>query len=460
MNKEFDLTITHYSKKGHGIAPLQRQNDQPPVKVEVVSGVIGDHLKISLGKRKKGTYSGSLLSVLKPSKQRVAPRCEHAGECGGCSWQQLSYGAQLKEKETTIKTLFEPLLETATLHPIIPCETPWAYRNKMEFSFSQNKEGERFLGLMIARSRGKVLNLNTCHLTASWFTDVLKATLAWWKESGLEAYFPPANRGTLRTLTLREGKRTGKKMILLTISGNHEYFIKRSHLNAFKEALLKALPNEEPSIFLRIHQAEKGRATTFYEMHLHGPDSLHEILIVNGHSTHFHISPSSFFQPNTFQAEKLFERALEIVQPTKDMRVYDLYAGCATLGALFSPYVKKVMSIELCPYAVCDAQTNIEVNKLTNLKMIQGDVGQVLNDFQLSADLAIVDPPRSGLDDKALQHLLRLSPQKILYISCNPATQVENILKLTAQGYQLTNIQPVDQFPHTPHIENISYLVR
>ena len=457
MKKTFDLVITDYSKKGHGIAFLQHQQDQSPVKVEVVSTVVGDHLKIELGKRKKGIYQGELLKLTKASSERVQPRCEYAGLCGGCSWQQLDYSAQLRQKEKNIHRIFESFLDTV-FYPIIPCSDPWKYRNKMEFSFSENKAGEKFLGLIQTHSRMKVLSLNSCHLTSPWFIQVTQATRDWWETRSLRAFHPPSGRGSLRTLTVREGKRTGKKMIFLTVSGDHEHFVKQSDLATFKDAILGALPGEDPSIYLRIHKAEKGRLTTFYEMHLHGPDALHEELYVRGKTFHFNISPASFFQPNTFQAEKLYERALDLVDPDKSMRVYDLYAGCGSIGMVFAPFVQKVIGVELCAYAVCDAEVNLKANKLKNMKMIRGDVGEVLSEFQLIADLVLINPPRLGLDPTALKHLLRLSPQKILYISCNPVTQCKNILELAQHGYKLKAVQPVDQFPHTPHIENISYL--
>jgi 23S rRNA (uracil1939-C5)-methyltransferase len=458
LKKTFDLTITDYSKKGHGLALLQRQEGQPPIKVEVVSAAIGDKLEVALGKRKKGAYQGTLLKLLQASSDRTEPQCVHAGSCGGCSWQGLKYTAQLQQKEDKVRKLFAPYLENATFYPIIPCEEPWQYRNKMEFTFSENKDGERFLGLIMTRSRGKVLTMQECHLTSPWFTAIRHQTIKWWESRSLKAFHPPSGTGSLRTITLREGKRTGDKMIFLTVSGDHEYFVKQSDLDSFKQAMLKALSGENPSIYLRIHKAEKGRPTAFYEMHLHGPDGLKEELQIKNQTLKFHISPASFFQPNTLQAEKLFARALDLASPDSSMRVYDLYAGSGSLGMVFAPYVKKVLGIELCAYAVCDAETNIEQNSLSNMKMIRGDVGEVLSEFQLTADLAIVDPPRTGLDAKALENILRLSPKKILYVSCNPTTQSENIFELTKRGYKLTHIQPVDQFPHTPHIENICVL--
>lgn len=457
LKRSFDLTITNYSKKGHGLAFLKTEEKKSPVKVEVVSTVVGDRLEVALGKRKKGAYQGEMLQLIEPSSARIQPRCEHAGICGGCSWQQLDYQMQLKEKEIQLRHLFKPFPE-AIFHPIIPCDDPWYYRNKMEFSFSENKKGEKFLGLVMTGSRGKVLNLNSCHLSSHWFVKITHAIMNWWESRELKAFHPPSGTGSLRTLTVREGKRTGKKMVFLTVSGNHDHFVKQSDLTTFKEAVLNALPGEDPTLYLCIHHAEKGRATRSYEMHLHGPDALHELLWIREKVFHFNISPSSFFQPNTLQAEKLYERALALVNPNQTMRVYDLYAGCGSIGMIFAPFVKKVIGIESSSYAVCDAEVNLEHNRLTNMKMIRGDVGEVLSEFQLTADLAIIDPPRCGLDSSALKHLIRLSPEKILYISCNPHTQCENIFELVKEGYKLKAIQPLDQFPQTPHIENISFL--
>ncbi|MCB1108020.1 MAG: 23S rRNA (uracil(1939)-C(5))-methyltransferase RlmD [Chlamydiia bacterium] len=434
--------IQKYSKKGHGLAPLpDRQRD-----AEVVGSVVGDTVLIELGKRKKRTYLTTLLDVVTPSKDRTPPRCKHVGVCGGCTWQQKSYEAQLKEKEKRLASLYpiKPL-------PIIPCETPWEYRNKMEFSFSQNKEGEKFLGLIIARSKGRVLNLEECHLTRGWFVEVLSAVRKWWEESSLQAYHPYSDRGTLRTLTLREGK-----MVILTVSGNPDYCIPGNEIVAFKKAVRSVVEN--PSLFLRIQRAVKGSPTEFYEMHLGGPDQVEEVLHIKERKLTFKISPDSFFQPNPRQAEKLYTRALEMAAPKKGDTVFDLYCGTGTLGIVFAPYVKKVVGIELSPYAVCDGEVNMEENGIKNFTLLKGDVGERLASIEEVPDLVIIDPPRSGLNQTALKHLIRLSPKKILYISCNPATQSENIHHLFQEGYVLKEVQGVDQFPHTVHLETIALL--
>lgn len=452
---EFQIKISKYSKRGHGLGTLQKTPDSPPVPAEVVGTVVGDTALAELGKKKKKIYSTTLKEIVIPSGDRVAPRCKHAGTCGGCTWQQKDYQAQLKTKQLQVETLFGK-----KALPIIPAEKPWHYRNKMEYTFSQNKEGEKFLGLIIARSKGRVLNLEECHLTAPWFIQVLTAVRQWWEKSSLKAYHAYSDQGTLRTLTLREGKRTGDKMVFITISGNPDFMINKTAIESFKKVVLEALPDESPSIFLRIQRIAKGTPTTFYEMHLHGPDLIEEVLHVNGRKLTFKISPDSFFQPHPVQAEKLYTEALKLADPNPSDTLFDLYCGTATLGIVFAPYVKKVVGIELSPYAICDAEVNIKENNLSNITLHKGDVGKVLSQLTETADIAIIDPPRSGLDPTAIKNLIKLSPKKIVYISCNPLTQSQNISELIAAGYTLKVLQPVDQFPHTYHLENIAILTR
>ena len=458
LNRIFRLKVTDYSKKGHGLAFLEVEKGKTPVKVEIPSAALGEHLGVKIEKRKRGgEYQAKILEIIEASDVRILPRCEHANSCGGCSWQHIEYRSQLEQKEKKIHALFGSI-PCVFFHPIIPCENPWHYRNKMEFSFSEDKSGKKFLGLVETFSRRKVLNLNHCHLVSSWFIEIRQAVFEWWNRRSLKPFHPPSGTGSLDSLTLREGVRTGQRMVTLNISGDQDHFVKKTDLTTFKQAILHVSPKEKTSIYLRIRRAEKNRPTTFYEMHLHGPDALHETLVIKGKPFHFRISPDSFFQPNTLQAEKLYEKALDLAHPNGSMRVYDLYAGCGSIGMIFAPFVKKVLAIEQSAYAVCDAKVNIQFNQIDNMNIVCADVKETLSKFSLSADLIIVDPPRSGLDQAIIEQLLVIRPKKILYISCNPFTQSENIFTLIEHGYQLKAIQPVDQFPHTPHIETISLL--
>ncbi len=393
--------------------------------------------------------------------------CSHVPLCGGCSWQQIEYSEQLNKKRENVKKLFEPLgvFDSMIFHEILPCPAPWRYRNKMEFSFSQNKAQDHFLGLMIARSRRRVFNLEECYLTAPWFAETLCSVRNWWKASGLKAYHAHYNTGSLRTLTLREGRRTGDKMAILTVSGEPEFSLNKEQLAGYVEAVKSALPGENVSIFLRIHQIKKGTPTQFYDMVLSGPDHITEKLEIKiGGETRaftFKISPMSFFQPNSLQAELLYSRALEMCAVNKEMHVFDLYCGTATLGMIFAQQAGRVSGIELNPEAVFDAESNLQLNGIDNVQIHQGDVGKILQSWEkdkLKPDLVIVDPPRSGLDATSIAQILQLAPKEILYISCNPETQAQNVKVFIENGYKLLELQPVDQFPHTPHLETIARL--
>lgn len=377
--------------------------------------------------------------------------CQHFPACGGCTSQDIPYTEQLQAKQAAIQALYP----THTISPIIPCQNPWHYRNKMEFTFSQNKAGDHFLGLILRKSRGKVFNLEECFIAPKDYAEILSRVRAWWKSTNLPAFHFRSGNGTLRTFTLRQGLRTEQKLALLTVSGNSQFAPTQAHLNQFVEALND--PNM--SIFLQVHQAIAGQPTQFFEMHLAGPTHIIEEFILNNRHFQFKISPTSFFQPNTEQAEKLYQTALSLPKLNSDSVVYDLYCGTATLGILCAPQVKQVIGIELNPHAVFDGKMNAEINNITNITLYKGDVAEVLSRETLPPpDLVILDPPRVGLDAKALELLKRLNPPQILYISCNPKTQAQNLLELT--DYEIVKIQPVDQFPHTPHIENIVYLIK
>jgi 23S rRNA (uracil1939-C5)-methyltransferase len=463
------ICIDHLNPRGWGIGHFVHPSLAQSGKVEVIGSLPGDELSIRLTRKRRGKWRGDLVNVKQPSLLRVPPRCAHVPLCGGCTWQQMDYFAQLKEKEKRVQKAFAELIpiHQTECRPIIPCEEPWHYRNKMEFSFSQNRAGERFLGLVIAGSKGHVLNVNECHLVSSWYIRLLKHVHAWWGQSGLAAY-RMNNTGALRTLTIREGKRTGDKLIMLTVSGNPTYAIPKSELNRFIEVVKASVPKEEwsrLSIFLRIQQIHKKAPTQFFEMHLFGPDHLLEkmhLSLDKPVELSFKISPTSFFQPNTFQAEKLYSAALSTVAFPKN-HVLDLYAGTATLGMAMAARAKKVTAIELNPHACFDAESNKVQNQLGNLEILCGDVGKKLAELQLrpdfiAPDLIVIDPPRTGLDARALSHLKALQAEEILYISCNHETQAADIRNICTMGYRLVCIQPVDQFPHTPHIENIALL--
>jgi 23S rRNA (uracil1939-C5)-methyltransferase len=373
--------------------------------------------------------------------------CKHFGSCGGCSIQDKDYEVQLKEKEAFVFDLFKPFINTDTDSiNISGCKDPWRYRNKMEFSFGELRDGSKNIGLY--KKRGIVTKIEQCLITPLWFEEVLTKAHAWWENETIRSYYPPRDRGTLRTLTLRE-----PNMVILTVSGNEEFKISQEAIDRFV-----AIMPHHLSIVLREQILKKKEPTRFVEYLLRGQDHISQSLNLDNESLKFNISPQAFFQPNTKQAEIIYKKALDHANIGPHDTVFDLYSGTGTLGMFAAKRAKKVISIELSSESVKSAKENVCLNNISNLEIYEGDVGKILMSINESADVIMVDPPRCGLDEKAIVNILEKKPKKILYISCNPITQVQNVAKFIDAGFKLKKLQPIDQFPHTQHIENIAVL--
>jgi len=472
-NRTIELEITGLNHKGNGTGSFYFEGTGEAA-AEVPFAIPGDRVRACTRRKRSGRYLSFMEELLAPSEFRVAPRCRHFGRCGGCRWQQMDYERQLAEKEAAVRSAFSPLLSAESrFYPIIPCSKQWHYRNKMEFSFSQDAQGERYLGLVMDSSKGKVLDLEECHLVSPWFVKALETARGWWKGAGAAAYNIHRNEGALRTLMLREGMSTGDRMVMLTVSGNPDYALNKEQLDAFVSAMREAVSPEKGlfSIVLRIQQVAKGMATNFYEMILYGSDHIREELNVQidpegtFEKLLFHISPTAFFQPNTAQAERLYSSALQLAGVPEEGVVYDLYCGTGTLGICAARKAKEVLGIEISLESALDARANAARNGADNVTVLSGAVRHVLGQTEedsryLKPDLLLVDPPRPGLDPEAMRNILELKAPKILYVSCNPRTQAENIAEMIDSGYEVTAVQPLDQFAHTPHVENTAILER
>lgn len=439
---EIQIEIAGYSKKGHGITDL-------PEPIEVHGSVKGDVILAKLLKRVKKRRQTEVLEIIKPSSSRVSPKCKHASVCGGCKWQQIDYPAQLAEK----KAFIEALYKEHKVDDIVPSEKLWHYRGKMEFTFSQNKAGDRFLGLMRLKGRFHVEDIQECSIAPSWMSDTLTQVRKWWEISGLKAFHAGSGTGDLRNLTMRYGQNTDAKMVFLTINGGSDTPISKKTLQKFAEA---AQFDEKTSVFLVVQHAQKGKETTFSEMHLAGPTNLEETLL----GQKFHLSPRAFFQPNTQVAEKMFSYLIEIVKKRECKKVLDLYCGIGTIGILLSKHVQQVIGVELNAHAVCDAKEVIEEQGLENIQVFCEDAGAFINDIEglFAPDTIVIDPPRSGLSKEAIRDIEKVAPKTLIYVSCNPKTQAEDLEKLV--NYKIDSIRPFDQFPHTVHVECIVVLSR
>lgn len=376
--------------------------------------------------------------------------CPHRTLCGGCRLSGMSYEEELAEKQKSIEALF-----SHPVSPIIPSPKTTAYRNKMEFSFGGNLT-EKKLGLIERSKRGWVENISACQAISPWFNAVLnEVRLFFEQQPSLTAYFARLNRGHLRSLIMREGIRTGQKMVCLLVSGHEAYPVSEDALKAFVEAVLRG--SAVDSILLRKQILVPGEPTRYEERVLFGEDHIIEQLMGDGgRSYQFKIKASTFFQPNPLLAEKLFAKAREELED--EPLLLDLYCGVGTFALLSSHLAKRTIGVELSCEAISIARENVGLNQLSSLEFFALDVSKMGGEYRPSA--IVVDPPRSGLGDKAIECVNHFSPKKILYISCNPSTQAEEVKKFLALGYEIRLVQPADQFPHTPHLENLVVLRR
>ncbi|MCX6994554.1 MAG: 23S rRNA (uracil(1939)-C(5))-methyltransferase RlmD [Chlamydiae bacterium] len=364
--------------------------------------------------------------------------CAHFNSCGGCTSQELPYSLQATQKEESIRLLF------GKTSPLIEAPSPWRYRNKMEYSFGYVK-GLLTLGLY--KKHGEIEDLYECLIAPLWFMEIVEITRKWGQEYGLKSYYPRRDRGHLRTLTLRETSKG--RMAILTISGHPDYAVSSIAI----DSLLERMPLL--SFFICTQVLKKKEPTQFLLEHLRGDAQIEEIFTVNmpsgnPQSFSFFLEPLAFLQPNIPQAEKIYEKALKMANIQPHETVLDLYCGMATLSHFASLLAHEVIGIEINPAAIKSANKNITYNKRLNIRVIEGDATHLPK-----ADVVFVDPPRVGLSSDTISALIALKPSRIIYISCNPITQQKDIAAL---GYVAHTIQPVDQFPQTPHIENIVLL--
>jgi 23S rRNA (uracil1939-C5)-methyltransferase len=402
---------------------------------------------------------------------RVEPRCKHFGVCGGCRWQNLSYEAQLKFKRQLVVDAFRRIggFESPDVRPVIGCETPYYYRNKMEFTFSNQRwltheemqrkdeiQQEVALGLHIPQRYDKVLNLEECWLQSEMSAAIVNTVREISRVWNLTVYSTETHEGYLRHLVIREAKHTGEVMVNLVTSIDWE-----EAMQNMTDLLLKQFPSIT-TIVNNITSRKSMVAVGETEKIYHGPGFINEKL---GDYT-FRISAGSFFQTNTIQAERLYEVTKQFAELKPSDVVYDLYSGTGTIAIYLSENVERVVGIEVVESAIADAQRNAETNRISNCFFIQGELkdrltkdSEWLNEHARPT-VVVLDPPRNGVHAKVIAQIVKLAPPRIVYVSCNPSTQARDAKLLAESGYELRPIQPVDMFPHTDHIEAVALFVR
>lgn len=489
-----EITIERLGDKGQGRAswPVTIGPQKLPRRftLRVRKALPGEHVRVKVETVRKNVVQCGVLERLTPSSARVAPRCQHFGRrelpnkgCGGCAIQSLAYEDQLAIKQRTVGDHLTQagvsLPEGVHVPRPLGAADPWYYRNKMEFSVGDDRTRTFAIGLHPAGWQREVLSLAECHIASPWIARLLPAVSAWCAEQGLAPFVHRRAEGFLRTLTWRQGKRTGEHMLELTTAPGDPVQTHQGPrpvaeiIDAFTTFVVELcqdigaeLGGSLTSLHWTQHVAIKGQRTRMESTLLHGSPVIHEAMnLPNGHTLRFEVHPRAFFQPNTLQAEVLYGEVIRAagLREGGDARILDLYCGTGTIGLCLAPYAEHVTGVELVPDAVENARRNAEHNHLHNVTFIAGDAGEVLAttlaDEAGRFDLVVVDPPRSGLMPAAIKHLGALNAPRLVYVSCNPKALARDLAILQAD-HRVVSVQPVDMFPHTAHLETVVLLER
>ena len=448
LDQELELRIDSLAFGGNGVARLDG------FVLFVRRGLPGDLVRARVTKVKRNHAEAVTVDVLEPGPVRVDAPCAHYPACGGCRFQDLAYEAQIAEKESQVRDALQRIgaIPEPPLEPILPAESIFHYRNKLEYSFTQEDDGPT-LGLHRAGRWDEVLPIERCWLTTDLGNGIRNAVRDWAREERLRAYDQRTHEGFLRHLVVREGRNTGQALVVLvTAPGelpDEEHFVD----------LLRRFP-EVRSIHWAINDRPAEVTRDLPTRLLYGEDAIEEELC----ALRFRVSPNAFLQTNTAMAEQLYRLVGEFAQLQGGETVYDLYCGTGTIGLTLAEKALTVWGVEASEEAVSCAIDNAALNAIGNAAFFAGDVGRSLEDLHARSgdpDVVVVDPPRAGLSGRAVRQLGKLAPERIVYVSCNPTTLAGNVKELTGEwGYRLERVRPVDMFPHTPHVEAVALLTR
>lgn len=452
---EYEFTIDRLVYGGRGIGRLQAYEGLENFKVFVEGVAPGDKVKGRISKVRSGYAEAKLMELLELSPRRIPARCKHFAMCGGCKWQFLSYEDQCKVKEQQVRDAAQRIggMDPAVVNTILPCAEPWFYRNKMELSFGEGPNGEVMLGLYPLGYHYEVFDLEECFLESEDLTRIAKKVRDFANEHQIPVYNSRTHEGLLRTLTVREGKHTGERMVILTTStGVFDH--REAFVGLFKDEPVSSL------YWNSIYQVP-GQPTWTEENLLAGQPALTEALILeNGRRLEFDVLPQAFFQTNTRQAELLYSKVVEAAGLSEGDIVFDLYCGTGTIGLFCAHKAKQVLGIEVNEAAVESARGNAKRNDIGNVRFLQGGVEQRLSGLNEKPDVVIVDPPRAGLEGETVDQVAAFGAKRVVYVSCNPTTLARDLKRFSELGYTTQSITPVDMFPQTHHVESIALLAQ
>ena len=444
-NKEYVVDIMDNGFEGEGIAKIDNFT------IFIPNTIKGERVRIMIVKVLSSHAFGKLIEILKASPVRETEDCQTYKRCGGCQLRHIKYEETLKIKQNAVQSLVNKTLkQKIEVEETLGMENPYHYRNKAQYPLGINKEGKPVMGVFANRTH-EIIPIQNCLIQNKQAEEVAKFIFDFIVKNKISIYDEKKQKGLMRHIVTKIGIKTKEIMCILVVNGN-EIPQEKELINQ----VIMHFPNVK-TIVKNINKQNTNVILGKENITIYGDgfikDKLGEFV--------FKISPLSFYQVNPIQAQRLYQIGVDAAQITKQDIVFDLYCGIGTISLFMAPFAKSVYGIELVEEAVCAARENALINKIDNAQFIAGDVEKILDDLinkqKIIPDIVMVDPPRKGLDRKSIDNILRISPKRLVYISCNPATLVRDLSALEGL-YEIKRLKPVDMFPFTSHVECVAVL--
>ncbi|MBW7651792.1 23S rRNA (uracil(1939)-C(5))-methyltransferase RlmD [Anoxybacillus sp. ST4] len=446
-NEYYDVVFEDLTHDGAGVAKI----DGFPIFVP--NGLPGEKAKVKVVKVKKGYGFGRLIELYEKSEDRIDAACPIYKQCGGCQLQHIRYEGQLKAKHKHVKEVLARIgkIEHATVHPVLGMNDPWRYRNKAQVPVGE-REGGLVAGFYKERSHD-IIDMDACLIQQEMNDIVVQTVKQICEQYNIPAYNEQTHKGVLRHIMARYGATTKEVMVVL-ITRTEEL----PHKKKIVETIVQRVPNVK-SIVQNINPKRTNVIMGEHTRVLWGSEYMYDYI----GDIRFAISARSFYQVNPEQTKVLYEKALEYAELTGKETVIDAYCGIGTISLFLAKNARKVYGVEIVPEAIADAKRNAELNGITNVEFAVGEAEVIIPKWYeqgVRAECIVVDPPRKGCDESLLQTMITMKPERIVYVSCNPATLARDLRILEDGGYKTIEVQPVDMFPHTMHVECVAKLER
>jgi 23S rRNA (uracil1939-C5)-methyltransferase len=448
-NEYYEMDIHSMGHEGEGVGRIENFT------VFVPHALPGDRIKVKIVKVKSSYAYGKLIDIISPSENRVNPMCPMHVKCGGCQLQHLAYPEQLKLKKQKVIDNLERIgkLENIVVHDAIGMSQPERYRNKAQFPVGTDEATKQIQVGFYAPKSHRIIETDTCYIQHKINDKIITQLKLWMKDNSVASYDENTGKGLVRHIFTRVGFKTGEIMVVLVTNGTHipnkEQFID----------MIRSTSADVKSIIQNINTKATNVILGQENRILWGSDSIIDYI----GDVKFNISPMSFYQVNPVQTEVLYNKALEYAGLKGTETVFDLYCGIGTISLFLAKKAKKVVGVEIVPEAIEDAKQNAKINNIDNVEFYVGAAEEIIPRLYkqgYKADVVVVDPPRKGCDEVLLDAIAKMQVEKIVYVSCNPSTLARDLRFLEDRGYKAIEVQPVDMFPHTSHVECIVQIKR